>query len=258
MFENVKGLLSFKNYEDSPLLPMIIEAFDSAGYEVGYEIINAEDYGVCQRRERLFLVGFRKDIEVKKNFFEILKTYQSKAPTIKKLFSDLPNLKAGEFKSEYSESIDESEVSQEYRDILTDVLTQHVSRSNNENDLKIYRLVSDAKKEGLNLKYNELPKELITHTNTKSFLDRYKAIDSNTVSHTVVAHISKDGHYYIHPDSSQNRSISVREAARIQGFPDNYYFESSRTSAFIQIGNAVPPKLSRKLAITILNIFDVE
>lgn len=258
VFENVKGLLSFKDYKDNPLLPMIIEAFDSAGYEVRYEIINAEDYGVCQRRERVFLVGFRKDIEVKKNFFEILKTYQSKAPTIKELFSDLPNLKAGEFKTEYSKPIDESKASQEYRDVLTDVLTQHISRSNNENDLKIYKLVSDAKKEGLNLKYNELPEELITHTNTKSFLDRYKAIDSNSVSHTVVAHISKDGHYYIHPDSSQNRSISVREAARIQGFPDNYYFESSRTSAFIQIGNAVPPKLSKNLANTILKTLEID
>ena len=127
-------------------------------------------------------------------------------------------------------------------------------RQNNDNDLKIYKLVSDAKKHGVNLKYNELPEKLITHTNTKSFLDRYKAIDGDSVSHTVVAHISKDGHYYIHPDSKQNRSISVREAARIQGFPDNYYFETSRTSAFIQIGNAVPPKLSRKLAMSILDV----
>ena len=89
-------------------------------------------------------------------------------------------------------------------------------------------------------------------------MDRYKAIEGNSVSHTVVAHISKDGHYYIHPDSSQNRSISVREAARIQGFPDNYYFESSRTSAFIQIGNAVPPKLSKNLANTILKTLEID
>lgn len=86
-------------------------------------------------------------------------------------------------------------------------------------------------------------------------MDRFKALDGKSVSHTIVAHISKDGHYYIHPDIHQTRSISVREAARIQGFPDNFYFESSRSAAFKQIGNAVPPILSKKIAQTILDIF---
>ena len=254
IFENVKGLLSFKDYKKMPLLPAILDAFDSAGYNVSYKIVNAEHYGVAQKRERLFLVGFRKDIELKQDFFNKLKKYKCKAPTIKELFRDLPSLKAGESKNEYSGTVHSSAVAKEYRCIMTDILTQHTSRSNNENDLKIYNLVSDAKKRGVNLKYNELPEELITHTNTKSFLDRYKAIDGDSVSHTVVAHIFKDGHYYIHPDSTQNRSISVREAARIQGFPDNYYFETSRTSAFMQIGNAVPPKLSNKIAMVISDI----
>lgn len=256
IFENVKGLLSFKDYKNRLLLPIILEAFNSAGYNVNCKIINAEDYGIAQRRERLFLVGFRKNLNLDQDFFRVLEKYQCKAPTIKELFWDLPSLKAGECKTEYSNSIDSSLVSKEYRCTCTDVLTQHISRPNNENDLKIYKLVSNAKKQGVNLKYNELPEELITHTNTKSFLDRYKAIDGDSVSHTVVAHISKDGHYYIHPDSTQNRSISVREAARIQGFPDNYFFETSRTSAFVQIGNAVPPKLSRKLAKSILEILE--
>ena len=133
-----------------------------------------------------------------------------------------------------------------------------MARTNLERDRDIYRLAIKAwKDEGKRLKYTDLPDELTTHNNRTSFLDRFKVVaDDISASHTMVAHISKDGHHYIHPDIKQARSISVREAARIQSFPDNFHFERSRTAAFRQIGNAVPPLLARTIAEALMEQFE--
>ena len=102
------------------------------------------------------------------------------------------------------------------------------------------------------MNYAQLPAELQTHRNKKTFLNRFNVVDPDGCSHTVVAHIAMDGHYYIYPTPNPTletvRSITVREAARLQSFPDDYYFEGSRTSALKQIGNAVPVVLAYKIA----------
>lgn len=255
IFENVKGLLSFKDSFGNALLPKIIEEFKQIftddPYIVTYKLINAADYGVPQLRQRLIIFGCRKS-HLKTPFFDNLSNYTESAPTINNLFKDLPKMKSGQTINHYNDTKPDPYISKNIR-IINEPLTQNIARPNNKNDLKIYSIVAKRKKNHFNTEYSKLPKPLIHHKNTHIFIDRFKALDADGYSQTITAHIAKDGHYFIHPDVLQNRSITVREAARIQTFPDNYYFESSRTAAYKQIGNAVPPHLAKKLSACILN-----
>lgn len=241
VFENVLGLLSAQK---GRIFSSMKEEFKEAGYCIDYKVLNAKDFGVLENRKRIILIGWKEDIDFKYPDFKV----EDNNFTIKDLFEDLQPIKSGQEGKYYIKPINDCLKKCKIRNNL-DILSQHISRPNNERDLTIYRRYVDYyNNTGKKIKYNELPKELITHNNTKSFLDRFNIVPYNKISHTLVAHIAKDGHYYIHPDIKQNRSISVREAARIQSFPDDYYFESSRTSAFKQIGNAVPPLMSEKIA----------
>ncbi len=100
--------------------------------------------------------------------------------------------------------------------------------------------------------YSKIPAHLQHHKNKETFLNRFQVVDPYGCCHTVVAHIAMDGHYYIYPTLNPTienvRSITIREAARLQSFPDDYFFEGSRSAAFKQIGNAVPVVLAHKIA----------
>jgi DNA (cytosine-5)-methyltransferase 1 len=251
VFENVPGILSAKNGEH---FLKIQKAITKAGYEFHFKVLNAKDFGVLQDRKRVILIGWKKKMKFSYPEFD---KFENKFQLLKDLFSDLPVLKhgTGDAYTFYKKPINEYLEKAHIRNGL-DFTTLHVARPHNERDLEIYRRAITCWVENKKrLNYAELPKHLQTHKNTTSFLNRFQVVDPYTVSHTVVAHISCDGHYYIYPDLKQIRSISVREAARIQSFPDDFYFEGGRTASFKQIGNAVPPLMAEFIANKIKDAF---
>lgn len=247
VFENVPGILSAKN---GIHLQNILNGIEKAGYNVPNElpILNSKDFGVLQDRKRVIIIGIRKDIEPN---FPIFNKYNKEWSLKDVLFSDLPILAPGEGSLgvvSYTRPTNDYLIESKIR-INNNITAQHIARPNNKTDLEIYKIAIDLwLNHGKRLNYAELPKHLIKHNNTKSFTNRFQVVNHKGVSHTVVAHIAMDGHYYIYPSLDQIRSISIREAARIQSFPDDYFFEGSRTAIFKQIGNAVPVLMAEKIA----------
>ena len=238
---------SIKTTLNGEIFNAMTQKLEKMHYTVEPHVLNSKEYYVLQNRKRMILVGWSKDIEGEYPFPD----KREHNYLVSNLFKDLPCLKPGEGKNvmNYDGSPDDYLKSSGIR-YKWNILTHHIARPHNERDIQIYKKAINAwKKANKRLNYADLPEHLQTHKNKKSFLDRFKVVaDDKKHSHTIVAHIAKDGHYYIHPDIKQARSLTVREAARIQSFPDDYYFEGPRTARYRQVGNAVPPLLAQGIA----------
>lgn len=253
VFENVTGIYTAKNGKP---LEEIKRLVGELGYEIDYKTHIASNYGVLQKRHRVIIVGWKRDTSF---HYPELTIEENNYQVLKDLFADLPERKHGEGSFcepiKYTKPLSKMKylVQSEIRTSIFDFTTQHIARPNNENDREIYRRAIELwLNEKKRINYAELPEELQKHNNKKSFLNRFQVVNPYGYCHTVVAHIAMDGHYYIYPTQNPTienvRSITLREAARLQSFPDDYFFEGSRTAAFKQIGNAVPVIMAHKIA----------
>jgi DNA (cytosine-5)-methyltransferase 1 len=244
-------------------------------------VIRAEEYGIPQRRHRVILFGIRSDLFVAakenaghaKRFF--LRSV-NKQVSVRQVLDGLPQLRSRlskepdtqAFKAQSNASVGcrfepmtltwNENLPLDFKAWLHDPklrgVLQHETRSHMRSDIHRYLFASCfAEMNDYSPKIGIYPPKLQpAHKNATSenvpFTDRFRVQLAGDPATTVVSHIAKDGHYYIHPDPAQCRSLTVREAARLQTFPDNYFFEGNRTQQYHQIGNAVPPYLARKIA----------
>ena len=235
ILENVKGLLTLK---DGFFKEDIISRFTELGYNVNYKMLIASDYGVAQNRERVFFVGLRKDLFGDK-FFEFPEGSPSNAVSTSEALSDLPSLDNGEDPKVYK-----TEPQNEYQSLMrkhSDEITNNDVTRHTEQTKHVISLVPD----GGNIK--DLPKE---YYKIRNYSTAFKRMNSKKPSTTIDCGHRNYFHY------KENRVPTVRESARIQSFPDDYFFTESKTSQYTQVGNAVPPLLAKAIAVEIKKLLD--
>ena len=206
VFENVPGILSAQN---GIHLENILKGIDKAGYKIELKKLKASDYGVLQNRERVIIVGWRKELNLK---YPELEKEENPYKILPDLFSDLPERQQGEgsltdivqYVAPATGYLQQSKV----RNSL-DFTTQHIARPHNLIDLEIYkRAIKLWLEKKARLNYADLPPELQKHNNKQAFLNRFQVVNHEGCCHTVVAHIAMDGHYYIYPSLKQIRGQS--------------------------------------------------
>lgn len=254
MFENVKGLLTAKP-KGVKIFDLMMKKMQKTYHIVSKPdviLLNAADYGVPQIRERVIIIGIRKDIPMKPEevYKRIQKTHFSDGTgsayvTVREAIGDLPKLQAGEGQEVIDYCVTESNEFLDKMKSKEGKLYNHVARRHNDKDRERYRILSA---NNWQLKDLQETRPDLIHHDPKHFGNRYTVQEYDKPGRTVVAHLYKDGNLFIHPDSEQARTFTVREAARIQSFPDDFIFEGSRTDQYKQVGNAVPPLMAEAVA----------
>ena len=248
VMENVKGMLSAAS--------QVLEDFQRIGYSVSCKVLNAKDFGVPQNRERLIFIGNRVGVDNETIFDEIIAQSKSipshaLADALFGLRPLLASRKRNSTEVDTEESgckIDISTiVDSEYLNLInmgsgSKLVFNHKARYNNDRDIEIYSRLNPGDK-------SDDPKiaDIMPYARRNDiFKDKYYKLEPDKVCKTITAHMKFDCNMYIHP--TQARGLTPREAARVQSYPDDYFFRGAYTKTYMQIGNSVPPLLGRAIA----------
>lgn len=265
VFENVPGMLSAM--PDGTLITDLIKNdIENIGYEViedfkKYALIDTSEYGVPQNRKRVILLGIRKDLVEDSNMQNILKKFyketltkqkSSKKITVGEAIGDLPKLYPIE------EMVMNSKTKCSHKPDINTQILNHEPRFHNRRDMDIFGMLAEDLATGRNEYVTSEKKNEIYNkaTGGNSKVHKYHVLKEGSPSTTILAHLYKDGLRFIHYDPLQKRSITVREAARLQSFPDDFEFISGMGNNYKMIGNAVPPEFSRRLSLALVELME--
>ena len=256
LFENVVGLLSAAP-DGTPISDKIRNSFDAAGYAVIGDFKRAEfnlpDYGIPQNRKRIIILGVRRktfgtrsDCILDDFYSNVMPAMRRRKRTVAQAICDLPK---------FVPSVENGKVVYVLQGRKE--VPNHVPRHQSARDVKVFRLLTEDIESG-RMEYVSIPrlKELYTEvTGKRSNIHKYYVLRRDQQSNTIPAHLYKDGFRHIHPDSSQCRTLTVREAARLQTFDDDYVFLGSMGEQYKMIGNAVPPAFAEILATALIRLY---
>lgn len=261
VFENVPGMLSAMP-DGTPITDLIRRDLSKTGYEIinnikDFALIDMSQYGIPQTRKRVILIGVRKDAfenpqEVLRDFYEnyLYPFKTDKVKTVKDAIGDLQSWHPVKPYKENGKNI-------AYESEGDSDLSWQTPRYQNERDINVFKTLAEDIESGEN-KYqstDNLIKLYEQTTGKKTSVHKYHVLRKDEPSTTILAHLHKDGFRFIHYDSKQARTITVREAARIQTFADDFEFPCSMGAAYKMIGNAVPSEFARILSVAIQEFY---